>query len=84
MFLCAAEVFVGAARLGRREAMLGPSAGQVAAMLGHLERWCGYDGPSGSLGGYVGPLGPCLAYVGLSWPYLGPCWPCVDPVLALC
>ena len=48
----------GAARLGGLEAVLGPSRGQVAAMLGHLERWWGYDGPSWA------QVGPMLAYVG--------------------
>jgi len=64
---CAAEVYVGAARLGRLEVMLGPSRGQVADMLGHLERWWGYDGAvlDPMLGQFGGMLG-CLGKVGPS------------------
>ena len=52
---------MGAARVGRLEVMLGPSRGQVAAMLGHLERWWGYDGP------FWAVLGPMLGSLEVCW-----------------
>ena len=75
----------GAARLGGLEAVLGPSRGQVTAMLGHLERWWGYDGPFWAvLGPMLGSLEVCWAVLGQGWAVLRLCWAHLEARLQLC